>query len=515
LAIEQKEGGGEMLTVETIRKIRLSIYRDGKSIRQTAQELRVSRNTVRKAVRTQQTAFTYRRSRQPRRALGAFVERLEASLASDQELPKRQRRTAIALFEQLQAEGYTGSYDSVRRYVRDWRRQRSLSSEVYIPLVFDAGEAFQFDWSHEQVEMAGMPITVKVAQLGLCHSRHFLVVAYPRETQEMVFDAHMRAFEFFGGVCRRGIYDNLKTAVNKVLSGKERNFNNRFGQLCSHYLFEPVACTPAAGWEKGQVENQVGTVRRRFFVPRPKVNDFAKLNECLKERCLQWAKSHPHPSLTGQSVWQVYEAERPHLIPLPPPFDGYAERPARVSPSSLVSFDRNRYSVGCRHVGQTVQVRVYAERIVIVRDALVIGDHRRHFGRGKTIFDPWHYLPALERKPGALRNGAPFKQWDLPEAIERIGQQLKHRYGDWDRQYVGILQAVPLYGLDQVEAACRKALGMGAFSKDVVLNLLNRSRDDAASVEIKPAGHLRLKQPPVADCQRYDRLLREVAYAAP
>ena len=504
-----------MLTVETIRKIRLSIHGDGKSIRQTAKELRVSRNTVRKAVRTQQTAFEYRRKRQPRPALGLFVERLQEDLVKDQKLPRRQRRTAVALFEQLQRGGYTGSYDSVRRHVREWREQQSSNgSEVYIPLVFDPGEAFQFDWSHEQVEMGGMPMTVKVAHVRLCHSRYFLVIAYPRETQEMVFDAHIRAFEFFGGVCRRGIYDNLKAVVNKVLSGKERSFNSRFGQLCSHYLFEPVACTPAAGWEKGQVENQVGTVRRRFFTPRPKMRDFAELNDLLKNRCIQWAKSHPHPSLGGQSVWEVYEAERERLIPLPPRFDSYAERPARVSPSSLVIFDRNRYSVECNHVGQSVQLRAYAERIVIVRDAQVIGDHLRQFGRGKTVFDPWHYLPALERKPGALRNGAPFKEWDLPEAIGHVGQQLQQRYGDWDRQFVGILQAVPLYGLDAVEEACRQALSIRAFSKEVVLNLLHRSREHAPSGDMKLPDPLKLREPPVADCQRYDKLLKEAHHAA-
>ncbi len=504
-----------MLVVETIRKIRLSVHRDGRSIRHTAKELGISRNTVRKAVRSQETVFRYHRGSQPLPVLGAYVERLQEALAEDAKLPKRQRRTAVVLFEQLQAEGYTGGYDSVRRHVRDWRRRQSqLPAEVYIPLVFEPGDAFQFDWSHELVEMAGMPVKVKVAQLRLCHSRHFLVVAYPRETQEMVFDAHAQAFEFFGGVCRRGIYDNLKAAVNKIYAGKERSFNNRFGQLCSHYLYEPVACTPAAGWEKGQVENQVGTVRRRFFVPRPKVQDFRELNEYLRERCLQWAKTHPHPDFRDQSVWQVYEAEKPHLIPLPPPFDGYAERPARVSPSSLVSFDRNRYSVDCRHVGSPVQLRVYAERIVIVREGELVGEHRRHFGSGKTVFDPWHYVPALARKPGALRNGAPFRHWNLPEAIARIGEQLQRRYPDWDRQYVGILQTVPLYGLEAVETACSKALEAGVFSKEVVLNLLNRGREDTDAPPIDPPEHLILKQPPIADCQRYDRLRQEVIYVA-
>jgi hypothetical protein len=98
--------------------------------------------------------------------------------------------------------------------------------------------------------------------------------------------------------------------------------------------------------------------------------------------------------------------------------------------------------------------------------------------------------------------------------LGRIGEQLQRRYTDWDRQYVGILQAVPLYGLDAVEAACREALGMRAFSKEVVLNLLNRSRDGAAAAPIEPPDHLLLKQPPVADCQRYERLLKEVAHAA-
>ena len=114
----------------------------------------------------------------------------------------------------------------------------------------------------------GVTTTVKVAHVRLCHSRMIFVRAYPRETQEMVFDAHDRAFAFFKGICARGIYDNMKTAVETVFVGKSRLFNRRFAQMCSHYLVEPVACTPASGWEKGQVENQVGLVRERFFTPR-------------------------------------------------------------------------------------------------------------------------------------------------------------------------------------------------------------------------------------------------------
>ena len=504
-----------MLTVETIRKIRLSVNRDGKSIRKTAKDLHLSRNTVRKVIRSGETFFQYERNNQPRPKLGRFMGTLDANLEEDEKLPKKLRRTAQILFEEVQLNGYNGGYDSVRRYVQRWRKERkTLSDKVFIPLVFEPGEAFQFDWSHEWVELGRTRSKVKVAHLRLCHSRHFLCIAYPRETQEMVFDAHIRAFDFFGGVCRKGIYDNLKTVVNKILGGKERNFNSRFTQLCSHYLFEPISCTPGAGWEKGQVENQVGLARRRFFTPRIKARDFRELNETLKEQCINWAKAHKHPTFSDKTVWEAYTEEKPYMINLPPSFDGYAERPARVTPSSLVTYDRNRYSVECSQVGRPVQLRVYADRIVIVSNGRVVGAHDRHFGRNKTIFDPWHYLSALERKPGALRNGAPFKDWDLPGAIKKVLNGLQNRFNDWDRQFVAILNAVPFYGLEAVNKACQQAMDMNTVSKEVVLNLLNRFHDQDSAPDVGIPTHLILKQEPIADCRRYDCLRREGYHVA-
>ena len=501
--------------METIRKIRLAYHRDGKKIRQITNELRLSRNTVRKVLRSDQTAFEYKRKVQPRPKLGNYVDILEERLLCDQRLPKKQRRTVQILYEQLQLEGYQGGYDAVRRYVKRWKQDnKRFGAQVFIPLIFEPGEAFQFDWSHESVLMDGMPTTAKVAHIRLCHSRFFLAVAYPRETQEMVFDAHIQGFEHFGGVCRRGIYDNLKAVVNKILSGKERNFNDRFAQLCSHYLFEPVACTPASGWEKGQVENQVGVVRRRFFTPRLKVKDFHELNAHLKESCIAWAKTQKHPTLRDQTIWEVYQTERAYLMKLPPRFDGYAERPARVSPSSLVTFDRNRYSVHCSKVGHVVQIRVYADRIVIVGDDAVVGDHPRQFGRDKTVFDPWHYLPVLRRKPGALRNGAPFKDWPLPAAIQRVQKRLKGHYADWDRQFVGILNAVATCGLEAVEQACRQALKLPVVNKEVILNTLHRNQDQEPAAVIDLPERLLLKKEPVADCRRYESLMPRKRHAA-
>ena len=184
----------------------------------------------------------------------------------------------------------------------------------FIPLSFAPGEAYQFDWSHEVVLINGTTVTVKVAHVRLCHSRMFFVRAYPRETQEMVFDAHNRGFAFFKGTCTRGIYDNMKTAVESVFIGKDRQYNRRFVRMCGHYLVEPVACTPASGWEKGQVENQVGVVRERFFTPRLRVTSYEELNAWLLDKCLAWAKAHAHPERPERTIWDVFEGERPKLI---------------------------------------------------------------------------------------------------------------------------------------------------------------------------------------------------------
>jgi transposase len=207
----------------------------------------------------------------------------------------------------------------------------STSADAYVPLSFAPGEAFQFDWSHEVVLISGATVTVKVAQVRLCHSRMLFVRAYPRETKEMVFDAHDRAFAFFKGACTRGIYDNMKTAVETIFVGRERAYNRRFLQMCSHYLVEPVACNPASGWEKGQVENQVGLVRERFFTPRLRVKSYDELNARLLDHCITYARAHRHPEMRERTIWRMFEAERPSLVLYPGRFDGFHAVVASVS----------------------------------------------------------------------------------------------------------------------------------------------------------------------------------------
>jgi transposase len=497
-----------MLIVETIGRIRRAHFVQGKTIKEIVRDLRVSRNTVRKVLRTGATAFKYEREFQPHRKLDAWRARLDGLLKENASKSAREKLSLLRIYEALRELGYTGGYDAVRRYARGWSKQYdAASAAAFVPLSFAAGEAYQFDWSHEIVVLDGVTTTVKVAHMRLCHSRMPFVRAYPRETQEMLFDAHDRAFAFFRGACTRGIYDNMRTAVDTVFVGRDRAFNRRFQQMCSHYLVAPVACTPAAGWEKGQVENQVGTMRGRLFVPRLKFKSYEEMNAWLLDRCVAYAKTQRHPEAADRTVWSMFEGERGQLVRYMGRFDGFHTTTVSVSKTCLVRFDANKYSVKASAVGRPVEVCAYADRIVIKQDGLVVGEHARRFGRNQTAYDPWHYVPVIARKPGALRNGAPFKDWVLPGAMERVRRKLAART-DGDRQMVDILGAVLTDGLAAVEAACAASLRDGVFSSDVVLNVLARAREPAPPAPIATPAGLELVHTPRADCARYDGLRR-------
>ncbi|MFQ5641996.1 MAG: IS21 family transposase [bacterium] len=493
--------------MDIIAEIRRRHFVSGESISSIARSLNISRPTVRKHLKTE-TEPVYRRQVQPSRRLGPFKAQLLEWLDYDAKLPKKQRRTAQRLFESLVAEGYEGAYDSVQRYVKQWKldhRQTPSATQAFIPLAFQPGEVCQFDWSHETVEINGVVQTVKVAHFRLAYSRKMFVVAYARETQEMVMDAHNQAFTFYGGVPKQLVYDNLTTVVDTVFIGKARKFNRRFMALANHYLFEPVACTPAAGWEKGQIENQVGNVREWLFTPRAQFNSFAELNAWLARRCEELAQ-RKHPTQPSQTIADCFTQEQSLLRPIRQPFAGYIEHLCKVSKLCLVRWDRNRYSVPAEWVGKVVSLRVTADQIGIVADGQTLAEHPRCFAYDQLICDPWHYLPVLEKKPGALRHGVPFQNWALPAAIQQARQRLlQQKQGD--RAFVDCLLLAREHGIDVLEAACELVLETGSVTGSIIQNEMRRLTEPNRPQAVNASQNLRLKKEPQANTQRYDYLL--------
>jgi transposase len=462
-----------VLVLETIAKIRRMYHREGLGIKTIAKALKISKNTVKKFIRDDQLETRYQRETTPHRALAPYIEPLKARLLEDEKSIKKYKRTARKLFLELQAEGYSGSYDAVHHFIAGYKQEAGVVSlkHSFIPLVFEPGEAFQFDWSTESVLLKGELTTLKVAHIRLCYSRFFLVVAYPNEELEMVMDAHTQGFEFLGGQPQKGIYDNMKTAIQKILLGKARLFNPRFLALCAHYCFEPIACSVAAGWEKGQVENQVGTSRENFFSPLKRAEDLEALNRALRKDCVAFAQATAHPEQKDKTVWDVYQEEKPYLMPFQGAFEAYKVATGIVSSTSLVSYATNFYSVQQGYVHKKVTLRVYAHVIHVFWKDEKIGEHARCFGRHQKIYNPWHYVPLLARKPGALRNGAPFKALVLPEAFNLIQKKLS-AYKDGDKQFIQILVAASEHGLEPVEKSITKTLSQGGCSVELVLHYL-------------------------------------------
>lgn len=492
--------------METIRKIRTR-YRSGASIRSISLEFHVSRNTVRKFLReTAEKTPNYTRGNPHYPKLGPYIEKIHEIL--EIEAKSKLKRTWGSIYEEMRSLGFQGSYSAVCRYIKKQNQDISKISGAYVPLVFESGEAYQFDWSTENIELKGKIITIKVAHFVLCHSRYKFTYAYPCETQEMVFDAHVRAFEFFGGVPKYGIYDNMKTAVTKVLKGKDREWNPAFERLCSHYRIEPVACNPSSGWEKGRVERQVEIDRNLFFLPIPKVSSLAELNQILCSQLIAYNQAHHHPEYKDKTLLEMYQLEQPSLARLPIAFTGARYKDIKVSSTCLAMFDRNQYSVDCHYAGKIVQCKAYADKLIFICNGKEIATHERRFSIGQIYYDWKHYLPLLMRKPGALRNGAPFKEMHLPEELQIVRQHLHRQSGAGAKNFVRILSYIPQMTMEAVQAACGKAIQAKTISSEVILNILLRSEGESSEQSPLIPNYLMLKFEPIADCSRYNFLLK-------
>ena len=496
--------------MDMIGKIRRMHSRDKKTKREIARATGLSRNTVAKWLdEAQPVEPKYRREATKATKLSAYEADLKHALKADAKRPKKERRTAKALFAQIKAAGYEGGYSRVTDFIRKWRHSegQGAAAKAFVPLTFEQGEAFQFDWSEDGLLVGGVYYRLQVSHMKLCASGAFWLVAYPSQGHEMLFDAHTRSFAALGGVARRGIYDNMKTAVDKVKKGKGRVVNARFAAMCAHYLFDADFCNRASGREKGRVEKDVQDSRRRIWVEagQRRFGSFAELNAWLGERCRALWQELRHPQHKAFSIAEMLEFEQSHLMPMPAAFDGYVENPAKVSSTCLVTVARNRYSVPCEWAGQLVSTRLYPTQIVVVAGNAVVATHERLSDRNQTRYDWQHYVPLIERKPGALRNGAPFA--DLPEPLQRMRKALVHQDGG-DKVMASVLAEVPKQGLDvvlvAVELALESAPPSGRVSTEHVINVLARLQAQPIPQSVETT--LQVSQAPLADTARYDSL---------
>ena len=493
-----------MITMEILGKIRRMYLRDKLSLHEITKQTGLARNTIRTWLRKKEKAAPpkYRRSAKVGK-LAAFHSALEQALKADSHRVKQNRRTAKDLFAQIKADGYVGGYSGVTDFIRNLRGRESQVPRAFVPLKLELGEAFQFDWSEEGLVIGGIYRRMQVSHLKLCASRAFWVVAYPSQGHEMLFDAHTRSFAALGGIPRRGIYDNMKTAVDKVNKGKGRVVNARFAVMCAHYLFDPDFCNVASGWEKGVVEKNVQDSRRRIWLDaqNKRFGSFTELNVWLAERCRSLWTELRHPEHKEFSIAEMLELEQAEMMPMTTPFDGYVEKSARVSSTCLVSVHRNRYSVPCEYAGQRVSTRLYPNRVGVAAADAVVASHDRLTERGQICYDWQHYIPLIERKPGALRNGAPFA--DLPAPLKQLKLGLMRHPGG-DRVMAQVLAAVPSAGLEAVLVAVELVIESGVLSAEHVLNVLARLNASPTPACVETS--LQLNEAPLANTSRYDSL---------
>jgi transposase len=493
--------------------IRRWAFRDKLSIRLISRRTGLSRNTIRKYLRAGVVEPKFKVLDRPSK-LDAFTEQLSSWLRAEAARSRKQKRTARQLHADLIALGYKGSYGRVAAFARAWKSDRLRERQItgrgtFVPLAFQPGEAFQFDWSEDWANLGGERTKLQVAHMKLSHSRAFIVRAYLLQSHEMLFDAHQHAFRVLGGVPSRGIYDNMRTAVDRIGLGKVRQVNARFQAMVSHYLFDAEFCNPASGWEKGQVEKNVQDARHRLWQPTPSFADLEALNAWLEEKCVALWGQIAHGTLPG-TIAEVWSQERPCLTVPNRPFDGFVEHTKRVTPTCLVHLERNRYSVPASFANRPISMRVYPDRIVVVAEGQILCEHpriidRSHNRPGQTVYNWRHYLAVLQRKPGALRNGAPFAE--LPEAFKRLQHHLLKRIGG-DREMVEILALVLQHDEQAVLCAVEMAVDAGVPTKTHVLNLLHMLIDGKPSTNptLDAPQTLILTKEPRADVGRYDAL---------
>lgn len=454
--------------------IRFLFFNKEKSKRAIARELGVHRNTVTRAIANPEPKYNLT-VKQSKPVNGPFAEKIKLMIQENKEKGAKDRLTKTRMYELLHDEGYAGSYSAFTYQVRQIEEELQLSSkEAFIKLLPQKG-TLQVDFGEMIVLNQGRKHKVHAFCAKLCFSKGEFIQIYPSQKTEYFLEGLMATFAFFGHVPRKIIFDNLKPAVKKVLTGTERELQESFLKFQSFYCFEAEFCGPGKGNEKGLVENLVKYTRNNYFLPHPNFTDFDSFNAELTRRCQQrLAKG----VFEGQS-WSKLLMEE-DFLPFTEFYDCARIKEATVNTYQLIHVERNRYSVPTQYVGKKVQVRLYPFKVVVTYKENVIAEHTRLFGRDNELLNPYHYLTLLRQKARAYDQAKLIHDWKLPQIYETYHRRIQaHRQSKakGTREFIDILRLTEEHGVPAIAKVLKELDDKNQYSYAEVLSLLRYQRD--------------------------------------
>lgn len=474
-----------MLKVDQYDFIRTGYRVYGKKIKQIARETGHSKNTIKKVLRGEHKGYK-ERDNQPFPVLEPYIEIIDEWLESDKERPKKQQHTAVRVYNRLKTEHeFNGAETTVRRYVHQAKLRLGLNGrQVFIPCDPEAGIEAEVDWGRCLAIIGGQETLLKFFCMRSKYSGKHFVRCYPCERQQALFDGHIQAFSFFGGVFPKLIYDNLTTAVQKIFKGKKRDLQESFDKFRAYYNFAPVFCNPGQGHEKGGVEGLVGYARRNYMVPVPEGDTLEQLNE----RLLAASLSYGDHQIAGRehSVNKLSEEEKKHLIALPDvPFGNLQTATGKINKYSTILVDKNRYSVPTAYAFCKASIVLHVDRVEIFYANKKIASHDRLFSNNKWGLNPDHYLELIQQRPQAFHSARPIRQWrnNWPDCLERLLELFIQKQGDTKgvKDFISVLMLYKDHDADEIETAIQKALYANTGSSDAVKHILINSHGQAAN----------------------------------
>ena len=486
-------------------KIRLEVSREESSKREILRREGIGWDTLKKILRHPEPPGYRLQEPRPKPKIGAYLERIAQIIEEDKAFPKKQRHTAKRIYERS-GDGLRGKVHPGERCGAGTAAGEARGVHAVAPSV---GEA-QVDFGYALARISGVMRKVGFFVMVLPHSDAFFVMAFERECTESYWEGHVRAFESFGGVPTRISYDNSKVLVSKIVGAHERKLTDGFLKLQSHYLFREHFCRVGRANEKGVVEGVVKFARLNFFVPVPQVRDLAELNGWLVQKCREdWQRRLR--GKTGTKAERLQE-DQAAFYPLPAgTFDACRKEPAGANSLSLVRFDDNDYSVPVAYAHHEILVKGYMNQVVLCHRDKVVAEHPRSWGKEGTFFDPLHYLPLLERKPGSLDYARPLAGLDLPPCFDILRRRLQgeeKKTGDGVREFIRILRLLEDYPMAELRMAVEKALLIHGHSRDAVLQFLSpRFSWPNTTFLLDGREHLRLVKAAQPDLSAYGSLL--------